>query len=182
MIASKGQGKGRPTPSRRAAEQANRRPVVPKDRKAAKKESRRKQNRQWEIEQHAMKTGDEANYPYNHRGPVRRWGRDYVDARRNFSSLFFFFAFGIVFLLIAMRLFPEYGAYATLALYVVLIIMLVEGFIVSGKIRKKAIAKFGAERVPPGFRWQLFGRMFYPRFMRRPKAVVKAGEWPAGAK
>jgi len=74
--------KGRPTPKRREAEQARRRPLVPDgrgDRKALKAQAKVRREREYQ----AMITGDDRNLPPRDKGPVRRWVRDYVDARHN---------------------------------------------------------------------------------------------------
>ncbi|MCB2777002.1 DUF3043 domain-containing protein, partial [Listeria monocytogenes] len=49
-------GKGRPPPSRKEAEAANKRPLVPTDRKAAAKDARTKARIQRDLEYKAMQT------------------------------------------------------------------------------------------------------------------------------
>ncbi|MBM9433248.1 DUF3043 domain-containing protein [Flaviflexus equikiangi] len=182
VIEPEPQGKGRPTPSRREAEAARRRPLVPKDRKAAKRAARAKRDAEFQREQIAMKTGDEAHLPYIHRGPVRRWARDYIDARTNLASYFFFLAFAVLLLVFIQAQFPDAALIVMLALYGLMIVMLVDSLIAVRSMKKKMDAKFGPERVPGGIRWQMFGRTFYPRRWRRPVPMVARGEWPAGAK
>lgn len=178
----KATGKGRPTPTRKEAEAARRRPLVPADRKAAKKEARRRRNEQWEREQEAMRTGDEAHMPENHRGPVRRWARDYVDARFSLGELFFPLALLIFLVLFINLLAPKLASIVTIALYMFIIAMLIDAILMTRRLRKKAIEKFGADRIPSGLRWQMLGRAFYLRRWRRPTPQVARGEWPAGAK
>ena len=182
VIKAETRGKGRPTPTRKEAEAANRRPLVPKDRKAAKRGARARRDAEFQREQLAMKTGDEAQLPYAHKGPVRRWARDYIDARFNIASYFFGLALAVLLLVFLQILNPDIAVIAMVILYGVMLIMLIDSFIASGKMKKKAVEKFGDDRVPRGIRWQMFGRTFYPRRWRRPIPMVDRGEWPAGAK
>lgn len=182
VIKAETRGKGRPTPTRKEAEAANRRPLVPKDRKAAKREARARRDAEFQREQLAMKTGDEAQLPYAHKGPVRRWARDYIDARFNIASYFFGLALAVLLLVFLQILNPDIAVIAMVILYGVMLIMLIDSFVASGKMKKKAVEKFGDDRVPRGIRWQMFGRTFYPRRWRRPIPMVDRGEWPAGAK
>ena len=182
VIKAEARGKGRPTPTRKEAEAANRRPLVPKDRKAAKREARARRDAEFQREQLAMKTGDEAQLPYAHKGPVRRWARDYIDARFNIASYFFGLALAVLLLVFLQILNPDIAVIAMVILYGVMLIMLIDSFIASGKMKKKAVEKFGDDRVPRGIRWQMFGRTFYPRRWRHPIPMVDRGEWPAGAK
>ncbi|MEZ7897730.1 MAG: DUF3043 domain-containing protein [Flaviflexus sp.] len=175
-------GKGRPTPKRKEAEAANRRPLVPKDRKAAKKAARAQRDIEFQQEQLAMKTGDEAHLPYTHKGPVRRWARDYIDARFNLASYFFFLAFAVLLLVFLQTINAQAALITMIVLYALMALMLVDSFLATRKLRKKAVEKFGEERIPRGLRWQMFGRTFYPRRWRRPIPMVERGEWPAGAK
>lgn len=80
------EGKGRPTPKRREAERRRRSGAItaPKSRKEAREELRRQRA---EARQ-ALATGDERRLPRRDAGPVRRYVRDYVDARRNAAGLF----------------------------------------------------------------------------------------------
>ena len=80
--------KGRPTPKRKEAEAANKRPLVPVDRKSAAKAAREAQRERREREYKAMQTGDERYLPARDRGPVRRYVRDYVDARYSLGEFF----------------------------------------------------------------------------------------------
>ena len=109
-------GKGRPTPKRKVAEAANKRPLVPDDR-TARGEGRqaRAKQRRTRREYQAMQTGDEKHLPAKDRGPVRRYMRDFVDARWNLGEFFLPVAF--VFLVVQ----TLFGSQvATLALFAIL--------------------------------------------------------------
>lgn len=82
-------GKGRPTPTRREAEQARKQRVKPaltkreqirRDRELAK--AKRTRSRQ------AMASGDERYLLKRDQGPVRKFVRDFVDARRTIAEYF----------------------------------------------------------------------------------------------
>jgi len=81
-------GKGRPTPKRRDQQAKNLHPVVPKDRKAAKREARAARDEAWKRQSEAMVTGDEKYLPSREKGPVKRYIRDYVDARFSLGEFF----------------------------------------------------------------------------------------------
>ena len=182
VISGAARGKGRPTPTRREAEAARMRPLVPKDRKAAKRAAKAKRDAEFQREQIAMKTGDEANLPYAHRGPVRRWARDYIDARITLASYFFFLAFAVLLLVFVQAVAPDIALILMLTTYGLMIIMIVDSLLAVRQMKKKLDERFGPDRVPRGIRWQMFGRTFYPRRWRRPLPLVSRGEWPAGAK
>ena len=82
-------GKGRPTPTRRAAEAARKarvRPVV--DRRESMRRQRQQARAEREKAWRAMATGDERHYVGRDRGPVRAFIRDWVDARRSVAEFF----------------------------------------------------------------------------------------------
>ncbi len=85
---AKAGGKGRPTPTRKEAEAANKArakaPRTRKERAASQRSSRAESSRQM---RQAMKSGDERYYPARDRGPVRRFVRDFVDSRFSLIEL-----------------------------------------------------------------------------------------------
>lgn len=176
-------GKGRPTPKRKEAEARNKRPVVPADRKAARRaaKQRERQRRQeaWARQQKAMQTGDERYLPPRDKGPVRRYARDYVDARWSIAELFLPIA---VVLLIAMfftTAVPQIALYATVAMYGLLLLALVDSLIMVQLLKRRLRARFDAERIPGWTGMYAFSRSFQMRRLRMPKPQVKRGEYPA---
>jgi len=82
-------GKGRPTPKRREAEKGRRRAITaPTDRKAAYRATRERQREERARSMQALRTGDERHLPPRDRGPVKRYARDMVDARRSVAEFF----------------------------------------------------------------------------------------------
>jgi hypothetical protein len=179
LIEVPGGTKGRPTPKRKVAEAANRRPLVPTDRKAAAKEARTAQRAERDKQYAAMQTGDERYLPAKDKGPVRRYVRQYVDARWSLGELFLPVA--IVMLLLNMLLGQINAQVAFLglvALYVFIIAMVVDVAIMWRRLRKRLVAKFGPDAVVRGTMMYAVTRVFQIRRARLPKPQVKHGEYP----
>ena len=169
-------GKGRPTPKRKEAEAANKRPLVPTDRKAAGKAGKNASKDARQREYRAMQTGDERAMPAQHRGPVRRYIRDYVDGRWNLGE--FFLPIAAVFLVLQISLAnsaPDLAALAVIILYAYVIFAIVDGFIMWRGLRKRLRAKFGEDKLGRGLVMYSLMRSFQLRPTRLPKAQVKRG-------
>lgn len=177
-------GKGRPTPTRKQAEAARRRPLVPdtrgdaKARKAALREQRMR-------EQQAMLDGDERYLPARDKGPVRRMARDVVDSRRNFGDHFVWYAMGLLALMFVVSgLQSTIGADAAVQALMVLNVLtmavaaaaIVDGWLLSRRLRRTLDAKFGAEKVVKGTVMYGVLRAYQMRRMRMPKPKVTRGQ------
>lgn len=172
-------GKGRPTPKRKEAEAANRRPLVTTDRKGAAKADKARAKEQRAREYQALQSGDERFLPVKDRGPVRRYIRDFVDARWNLGELFLPVAFV---LLIAQMLTASwvYVALSVLgALYLYVLATAIDAFIMWRKLKKRLVAKFGAEGQQRGLTMYAVLRVFQIRRARLPKPQVKHGQYPS---
>jgi hypothetical protein len=173
-----GGGKGRPTPKRTVAQAANKRPLVPDDRRAARQEARARLREQRAREQQAMLTGDERHMPLRDRGPVKRYVRDYVDARWNLGEFFLPVAFVFIFInFFAMQL-PTLAALVLVALYLVVLITITDAIIMWRRLKKRLIAKFG--EVPGGTVMYAVMRAFQIRRTRLPRPTTKKhGSYPS---
>ncbi|HEY9353218.1 MAG TPA: DUF3043 domain-containing protein, partial [Nocardioides sp.] len=81
-------GKGRPTPSRKEAEAARKaRLKQPRSRKEINAANRAQRSEQGDKMRQAMKTGDERYLPLRDKGPVKRFIRDWIDARFTFAEI-----------------------------------------------------------------------------------------------
>lgn len=170
-----------PTPKRKEGVAANKVPLVANDRKAAAKAQREVARKQRDREYQAMLTGDDQHMPYRDRGPVRRFVRDWVDARWNLGELFLFFA---LFMMVALMVVPRIGdaaaiAWTTIILYGVVIVTIADGFVMWRRLKKALVAKFGSDVDLKGNRWYAITRAFQIRRARLPKPQVKHGQYPS---
>lgn len=168
--------KAGPTPKRKQQEAANRVPLVPGDRRAAAKAARAKVREERETQYRALQTGDERHLPPRDKGPVRRYVRDFVDARRNLGEVFLFVA--VIFMVLVLFV-PTTAAFVvTTLLYVIVLGTILDGFLMWRSLKKRLVAKFGAEKIDKSLRWYAVMRAFQIRRARLPKPQVKHGEYP----
>ncbi|WP_448072039.1 DUF3043 domain-containing protein [Georgenia yuyongxinii] len=172
-------GKGRPTPRRREAEAQNRRPLVPDDRKEARRRSREVRNEAYMKQRQAMVTGDERYLPVRDKGPVRRYARNYVDARWSIAEFFMPVALVMIVVMLFASSVPQLANIVVLGMYGVLLVSIVDSTIMSQILKRKLAKKFGAGEIPPWTAFYAFGRSFYWRRLRQPKPQVKRGEYPS---
>jgi Flp pilus assembly protein TadB len=179
-------GKGRPTPKRKEAEAARRRPLVPDSRGDAKARKAAERERRLQA-QKAMLEGDERYLPTRDKGPVRRMTRDLVDARRNFGDYFVWYALGLlVAMFVIAALAPTIGTenaamllfglnYLTIAVAVAAV---VDGWLLARRLRKRLTERFGEDRIPRGTVMYGVLRAFQMRRMRVPRPQVQRGAQP----
>ncbi len=107
------------------------------------------------------------------KGPVRAYVRDMVDARRNLVGLFMPMALLLIF---ALFLNPAVQAYVTLAMFVMMLFMVVEGIFIGRQVNNRVRARF-PETPDGGFKlgWYAFVRASQIRKMRAPKPRVDRG-------
>lgn len=172
-------GKGRPTPRRSEAEAARRRPLVPADRRGAAKAQKAALRAERDREYQALRSGDEKNMPYRDRGPVRRWIRDYVDARRNLGELFLPVALVLVFANLVTANNLQAGLIVIAVLYAFVLATIVDALVLSRKLRKALNARFGEAKVPRGSIMYGVLRAFQIRRTRLPRPKVSRGQFPS---
>ena len=167
-------GKGRPTPTRKQAESKRKvsslAPIVTKDQKRAAKV----QSKHDRVAQRAAYLrGDDAALPARDRGPVRRYVRNFVDSRRSIGEYFL----PIIFVVLVLTLLPiaavQIGAIALM--YAVLLIAVVDGFILSRKIRSSVSEKF-PDTPTKGLGMYAWLRSTQMRRLRAPHPQVKIGD------
>lgn len=169
-------GKGHATPTRQQREAARKRPLVPDDRKAARRESRARLNEQREVARIGMANGEEKFLPIRDKGPQKRYVRDYVDARWNVGEILL----PVMFLVILTYFVPivEVAYYSLIAVWGVILIVALDCIWLGFRLNKLLAAKFGADRVEK-VRWYAAMRAVQMRPLRLPKPQVARGDYPA---
>jgi hypothetical protein len=171
---STNESKGRPTPTRKEAESKRKvsslAPVVTKDQKRASKALARQDRL---AQRAAYLRGEESALPSRDRGPARRFVRNYVDSRRSVGEYFL----PIIFVVLVLTLFPiaalQYGAIALM--YAVLLVAVIDGIVLSRKIRKAIETKFPGTSTK-GLGMYAWLRSTQMRRLRAPHPQVKVGE------
>ncbi|MFZ0906173.1 MAG: DUF3043 domain-containing protein [Mycobacterium sp.] len=183
--------KGRPTP-RRSAAAGRKGPVAPAPMTAAEARARRKslkgpklsreerrassaaRRAQMAERRDRMMAGDERYLLTRDQGPVRRFVRDLVDARRNVLGLFMPSALMLLFVMFARPQLAQ--SYMSYAMTVLMAVMLLDGIILGRKVARRVDEKFPNDTES---RWKLglyaASRASQMRRMRAPKPQVKHG-------
>ena len=182
-------GKGRATPTRREAEQRNRRPVVgaPPPPRGATRAERKAQRavrstaaREERARQRvALANGDERALPARDRGPARRYVRDYVDARRNLGE--FFLPVALVSIVIGFTRIDAARVLSLVVLYVMVLAIGVDSFLLHRRIKRATEAKFGDKGTVSTAGVGTYGvmRALQLRRARMPKPQVQRGQYPS---
>ena len=182
--------KGRPTP-RRSAAARRKGPVAPAPMTSAEARARRKslagpklsraerransaaRRAQMADRREHMMAGDERYLLERDRGPVRRFVRDLVDARRNVLGLFMPSALTLLFVMFAV---PQLQLYISPAMMLLMALMMLDGLILGRKVARRVDEKFPEDTES---RWKLgfyaASRASQMRRMRAPRPQVKHG-------
>ena len=135
------EGKGRPTPKRKDAESKRKvsslAPIVSKEQKRAAKALARQDR---VAQRAAYMRGDESALPLRDRGPARRFVRNYVDSRRSTGEYFLPTIFVVLVLTLVQSKVIQLGAIALM--YAMLLIAVVDGILLTRKIRKEVTSQF----------------------------------------
>jgi hypothetical protein len=173
--AGKPGGKGHATRTRKEAEAAQRRPLVPIPSKEDKARQRAEQAKAQERMNLALQNGDERYLPARDKGPVRRYIRDWIDSRTMAAEFFIVIAvLALVILWTSSK--SKIGPYVILAAYILILLCVVETIGRTLKLRHDVKVKFG--EVPRGTSWYAVGRMMQMRRTRLPKPQVKRRQYP----
>ncbi|MFE6994420.1 DUF3043 domain-containing protein [Microbacterium sp. NPDC057659] len=169
-------GKGRATPTRAEQEAARRRPLVAdtKEARAAAKADLQARRDRARI---GMERGEDKYLPARDKGPQRRWVRDYVDAGWHLSE--WVMAMMIVVIIAALMPITTIAYSAMIALWVFMLLAVLDMVLLAWRVKRKAAVKFGKDRLERGLGWYAAMRSLQMRFMRLPKPQVKRGQYPA---
>lgn len=183
--------KGRPTPKRKEAAR-KRGPVAPAPMTAAEARKRRKEMRskltreerkadklvrraQMTERREKMMAGEDAYLLPRDKGPVRRYVRDIVDARRNVLGLFMPAALVLIFVMLSV---PSVAVQQLIspAMLVLVLIMVIDGFILGRKVNRMVDAKF-PDNTETGWKLGFYAssRASQLRRMRAPRPQVDRG-------
>ena len=170
-------GKGAPTPKRKDQVAARKRPLVPEDRKASKQAERLAVAEQRAKVRSAMDTGDERFLPVRDKGPQKRFARDFVDSRFSAGE---FLMFGALIFVVASLVIPQRSDSQFIVLgafWVMFLVVFVDTFLLSRRLKKALMAKFGS--VERGTIWYGSMRALQFRKLRLPKPQVSRGQRPS---
>ena len=168
--------KSGPTPTRKAAQARNDHALIVADRQAAKTAARERARamraERDRLEQEALVTGDERYMPLRDKGTVKRFTRDWIDARRSASE--FVFPVMIVFFVVffAVSFFSSTSDLAQRALFIV------ESTSVWRKIKRRLGEVHPREKIPPRMWFYVFSRAIMLRPWRSPRPQVARGQFP----
>ncbi len=164
--------KGHATPKRKDA-QAKR--VVNSLAPATNRQERRKQKeaqRQSRVASRgAYMRGEESALPVRDRGPARRFVRNYVDARRSIAE----YLLPLLFVVLIISRITSLAIFAIALMYAVFLGALIEGFVLSRKIRKLVTEKF-PDSPSRGLGVYGWSRSTQLRRLRAPKPQFKPGD------
>jgi len=165
------QGKGRPTPTRREAEAAARaRAKAAASAPASRKDARRLNAERSRTIRQGIRDGDERYLPARDKGPVRRFVRDFVDARLSMAELAVP-GFILSFLVSAVGS----QALGSGLLNALLLVIVVDSVLLRFRLRRELRNRFPDESLK-GTTYYAVTRAMQMKFMRLPKAQVKIGQ------
>lgn len=168
--------KNRPTPKRREQEAARKQPLVVTDRKLARGQDKVKRREEQAKIRQAMVTGDDRHLPARDKGPVRRYVRDYVDARWSVGE----FLLPAMVIVLALSFLRVAWAYTLIfvVVYALVGVAAIDCFLLWRRIKRRVTEKFGAAQIPRGLAMYTVMRAFQMRRTRMPRPLVKRGQYP----
>ena len=164
-------GKGRPTPSRKEAEAAARaRAKAALDPKLSRKQAREKRFEASRAAREGIRTGDERYLRPRDQGPVRRFVRDFVDARLSMAEL------AVPGFLVSFLLSASGAVVAGNSLLnALLLVIVVDSVLLRFRLRGELKRRF-PEVDLKGTTFYALTRALQIRFLRLPKPQVKLGQ------
>lgn len=174
-------GKGRPTRTRKEAEEARRQALKgPSDPKARRRLERERARAERMAAREALMAGDERHLPARDAGPVRKYVRDYVDSRWTLAE--FFIPIAIVVLFASLFTTPQVQMAVSYAWFLLLILLLVDMTILTLRLRGKLSAQFPNADERRGALFYGAMRSMQIRRLRLPPPKFKPGGKPVTPK
>lgn len=173
----KGPGaKGHPTPTRKEAEAARRqRARAPMDKKAAQKLLRERRAESNAKMREGMRRGDERYLPARDQGPVKRFIRDFVDARLSIAE--FLLPLLVIVMVMQYSGNKEMVAFGSNLMSVTLLVVLAGTMWMVFRLKRALREKFPEENLK-GTTFYTLMRTIQLRWLRLPKPKVKIGGAP----
>ena len=173
----KGPGaKGHPTPTRKEAEAARRqRARAPMDKKAAQKLLRERRAESNAKMREGMRRGDERYLPPRDQGPVKRFIRDFVDARLSIAE--FLLPLLVIVMVMQYSGNKEMVAFGSNLMSVTLLVVLADTMWMVFRLKRALRQKFPDENLK-GTTFYTLMRTIQLRWLRLPKPKVKIGGAP----
>ena len=169
---SRAVGKGRPTPTRKEAEQARKERVRPA---LTRRESVRRQREHVRSERgrarQAMMAGDERYLSPRDKGPERRFVRDYVDSRRTLAE--FFLPTILIVLVLSLVRSPQIQLLSTLLWLGTLVLVMIDLAVIAVRVKREVRRRFPDDQ--RGHVFYTIARATQMRRLRLPKPTVKPG-------
>ncbi len=168
-------GKGRPTPTRKEAEaMARARAKPPRTRREIAQAQRSTRGESTARVKAGMKAGEERYLMARDKGPVRRFTRDFVDARFSFIELM------IPLLVLTMVLSYSGNAgpgqsFGSSVLLLAMLLVVLDMVLLRFRLRRELATRFPDESLK-GTTYYAITRAMQMRFMRLPKTQVKIGQ------
>ncbi len=169
VVVVKDGGKGRPTPTRKEAQAAAKaRARGPAAKKEAARLQRQRRGEANAKAREGLKRGEERYLPNRDKGPVRRFVRDYVDARLCIAE---FLLPVLVLTLLLGSLAPRVTGAISNAM---LLLVALDSALLLFRLRRELARRFPGVNTK-GAGWYAVTRSIFLRRMRTPKAQVKLG-------
>ena len=162
-------GKGRPTPSRKEAQAAARaRAKGPQDKKGAARAQRDHRTESSAAIREGMKRGDERYLPTRDKGPVRRFVRDWIDARLCMAEMLL----PLLMIILVGQAFSQSLANGLWSATILLVAL--DTALVVFRLGREVRRRFPEENTKGAVRYGVL-RSIQLRWIRMPKPQVKLG-------
>ena len=167
-------GKGRPTPSRKEAEAAAKaRAKVPRTRKEIAQAQRANKGESSAVVRAGMRNGEEKYLLARDKGPVRRFIRDFVDAR--FSIIELIIPLLIITMVMGYSGIDSLARFGSALLFGSVLLVIADMLLLRFRMRRQLAARFPDEPMK-GTTYYAVTRAMQMKFMRLPKPKVKIGQ------
>ncbi|MFM7030259.1 MAG: DUF3043 domain-containing protein [Micrococcales bacterium] len=170
---SKSTGKGRATPSRKAAEAAKVRPLVGDRTPEGKALAKEKAKAERERIRAGQLAGDDRYLPFRDRGPQKRLARDIVDGRYSVGE----FLIPVMVLVLILSLLDQghptstYNQVLSVSTLGIMVLVIIDSAFIYRKVKRVTTEKFG-DKAERGLALYAAMRGTQPRIARLPKAAV----------